>query len=239
MVDLHTHILPGIDDGSKNIAQTMELFKEAKQAGFNKIVLTSHYMENLCTVNEQEREKIKNIIETKLGINQMGIELYLGSEIYYSTDMVNEIKNNNASTINKTRYVLFELPMNTEILDIYEIIYSMQSNRLIPILAHPERYICVQKNVNMVGELVEKGVLMQSNYGSILGVYGKEPQKVIKYLLKNNLIHFLGSDVHMPKTIYPKIEKAIKKIEKIIGKEKFKELSTINPNKVLNNQDIV
>ena len=239
MVDFHTHILPGIDDGAKDINQAMELFNEAKQAGFNKIILTSHYMQNLCIVSHKEREQIKNLIQNNLGISQMGLELYLGSEIYYSSDIVKDIKEKKSSTINESRYVLFELPISTEALDLYDVIYLLQSNKMVPILAHPERYMSVQKNIKIVEELVRKGVLMQCNYGSIIGIYGKEAQKLIKALLKSDLVHFLGSDIHRPKTIYPKIKESIKKIKKVIGEEKFRIISEENPIKVLRNENIV
>ena len=86
-----------------------------------------------------------------------------------------------------------------------------------------------------VEELIESGCLMQSNIGSILGIYGNHAKQTFKYLLKKDLIHFLGTDTHRKDTIYPLLKKATKKIEKIIGKEKTEELIKINPQKILNN----
>ena len=107
-----------------------------------------------------------------------------------------------------------------------------------PILAHPERYQYVQNDITVCERLIDKGVLFQMNFGSIIGVYGKDVKKTAIKLLKNNYIHFLGSDVHRKESIYTKIESAKKKIIKIIGKEKFDILTIENPNHIINNIEI-
>ena len=106
-----------------------------------------------------------------------------------------------------------------------------------PIIAHPERYKCVQKDPDIVEEYIEKGCLIQCNYGSIVNLYGREAEKTIKTLLKKNQVHFLGSDVHRENGTYLIILDAIKKIRKIIGENKINELTTINPKKILQNEE--
>ena len=101
------------------------------------------------------------------------------------------------------------MPFHQEPMDLYNVIYSMQENKLIPVLAHPERYLFVQKEPEIIYDLIEKGVLMQSNYGSILGQYGQKAQFILEKLLENNMVHFLGSDVHRPNTIYKRIPEAL------------------------------
>ena len=109
---------------------------------------------------------------------------------------------------------------------------------MIPILAHPERYLFIQDRPEMLYELIERGVLMQQNFGSVIGWYGKRAQMIAKKMLKANAVHLLGSDVHRPKTIYKKMAEILPKIEKIIGKEKLEELTEINPSYVLENKKI-
>lgn len=235
MIDIHSHILPNIDDGSKSIEETTKLLEQAYEAGFTDIVSTSHYIENYYEANEQQRKELikycKGNINTKLNI-------YIGSEIYITENIVDLINSKNASTINDSRYVLFELPMNNNVLYLKDVIFRLIENDFIPIIAHPERYSFVQKNPNMLMELIEMGVLFQANYASIIGYYGKEAQKTIKLLLKNNMIHFLGSDVHRQNTIYKKMPEILEKLEKLIGKEKLYELSNTNPKLVLENKEI-
>ena len=109
---------------------------------------------------------------------------------------------------------------------------------LTPIIAHPERYSYIQEEPKKIKKYLELGCKLQCNYGSILGTYGKDAKETFKYLLKNSLVDFLGSDCHAPNTIYKTIPEACKKIKKIIGEEKFEEISTLNPRKILKNEEI-
>ena len=238
MIDFHTHILPNIDDGSRSIDETFNLIKEAKEVGFDGIILTSHYIENFYETDVPEREVWVKAISENLGAKGIDTDLYLANEIYISENMMGLLEQRKASTINNSCYVLFELPLNEEPLNLYDVIYSLQENKLIPILAHPERYSFVQKEPELIYDLIEKGCLMQANYGSIIGQYGVKAEYIVKKFLENNMIHFLGSDVHRQNSIYPKIPFALEKIKEIVGEEKLEELTTINPKLVLANKKI-
>ncbi len=238
MIDFHTHILPNIDDGSKSIEETFHLLQEAKQAGFESIILTPHYIENYYETNKPEREVWVKAIMENLKAKGVDINLYLANEIYISENIIKLLEEGKAATINETSYVLFEMPLNNEPLNLYNVIYSLQENKIVPILAHPERYSFIQKEPDLVYELIQKGCLMQANYGSIIGLYGSKAQIIVQKLLETNQIHFLGSDVHKEKSIYPKIPEALNKIEQIIGPEKLEQLTTTNPKLVLSNKKI-
>ena len=240
MIDFHSHIIPGIDDGARNIDETIQLLEEASKIGFDGVVLTSHYIENYFESNEKQRLEIIQNIQEVLKKDNKNIKLYIGNENYLSNNLINLIKDKKASSINNSRYVLFEMPLTIEKepMNLTDVIYKLQGNKFVPILAHPERYTFIKKNPQLVYDLVDMGVLMQSNYGSILGQYGKRTETVAKILLKNNLVHFLGSDVHRENTIYKRIPEALYKIEKMIGAEKLSELTTINPQLAINNKDI-
>ena len=238
MIDFHTHILPNIDDGSRSIDETFNLIKEAKEVGFDGIILTSHYIENFYETDVPERDIWVKAISENLGAKGIDTDLYLANEIYISENMMGLLEQQKASTINNSCYVLFELPLNEEPLNLYDVIYSLQENKLIPVLAHPERYSFVQKEPELIYDLIEKGCLMQANYGSIIGQYGVKAEYIVKKFLENNMIHFLGSDVHRQNSIYPKIPFALEKIKEIVGEEKLEELTTINPKLVLANKKI-
>ena len=238
MIDFHSHILPNIDDGSRSIEETFNLIKEAEKAGFEAIISTSHYMENYYETDVPEREVWVKAILENLKTKNINTNLYLGNEIYFSDNIIELLEKRKASTINDTSYVLFELPLNAEPMNLYDIIYDMLQYKLVPILAHPERYSFVQKDPELIYDLIEKGVLIQSNYGSIIGQYGEKAQVIVKKFLESNMVHFLGSDVHRPNTIYPQIPKILNIISDIIGEDKLEELTTINPQLVLNNKKI-
>lgn len=238
MIDFHTHIIPNIDDGARNIDETFNLIQEAKNVGFDGIVLTSHYMENYYETGVKERDIWVKVIKDNLRENGIEANLYLANEIYIADNIMDLLIEGKASTINNTSYVLFEMPLNSEPMNLYNVIYSLQENKLIPVLAHPERYSFIQKEPEFIYELVEKGVLMQANYGSILGQYGEKARIVITKLLRGNLIHFLGSDVHRQNTIYKMIPQALEEIKNIIGVDKLNKLTTINPKLALENKKI-
>ena len=167
MIDFHSHIIPNVDDGSKSVEETFNLIKEAKEAGFDAIVSTSHYIENYYESNVAERKVWIDAISEKLKELNIDIKLYLGNEMYITENMINLLASGKGATINNTSYVLMEIPLNTKPINFYDVIYDMLENKLVPILAHPERYSYIQKDPNKLVEIIEKGVLIQSNYGSI------------------------------------------------------------------------
>lgn len=238
MIDFHTHIIPNIDDGSRSVEETFNLIKEAKEAGFEGIILTSHYIENYYETDAPERDVWVKAISDSLKAKGIETNLYIGNEIYISENIMDLLINRKASTINNTSYVLFEMPLNAEPMNLYDVIYSLQENKLVPVLAHPERYSFVQKEPELVYDLIQKGVLMQANYGSILGQYGENAKMIVKKFLENDMIHFLGSDVHRQNSIYKKIPQALEEIRKIIGEEKLEKLTTTNPKLALENKRI-
>ena len=238
MIDFHTHIIPNIDDGSRSIEETFNLIKEAKETGFEGIVLTSHYIENYYETDVPERDVWVKAISDNLKNKGIEANLYLANEIYMSENMMKLLIDGKASTINNSSYVLFEMPLNAEPMNLYDVIYSLQENKLVPVLAHPERYSFIQKEPELVYDLIQKGVLMQANYGSILGQYGEKAELIVRKFLEKNMIHFLGSDVHRQDTIYKKIPQAIDKIRAIVGDDKLEELTTENPKLALNNKRI-
>ena len=243
MIDFHSHILPNIDDGSRSMEESINLIREATEAGFTGIISTSHYLQDYYECDEQERRKLIDSIanETAKLSNNIGRQipkLYLGSEIYITTDMINLLEEKKASTINNTKYVLFELPMNSKPLFVKDVVYKLIECGYRPIIAHPERYSYVKEDIGFVKELKDMGALFQSNYGSIIGMYGNSAKKTVKKLLEENLISFLGSDVHKTGQIYSKIPKILKKLNRWISSDMVQNLTTFNAQKVLENQEI-
>ena len=238
MIDFHSHIVYDVDDGSQTIENSIKILKRAEKAGFHSIILTPHYMEDYY---EYSKDQIKERIEELENIceeENINIKLYQANEIYITNRMVDLLDKEIASSINDSRYVLFELPMNDEPANLLEVMYSLLENGKVPIIAHPERYVYIQKDPNKLLELIENGVLFQTNYGSILGQYGKEIQKTAKLLIENNFIHFLGTDVHKTGRIYQDIEEIKKQLRKIISEEKILELTEKNAEKVIKDEEI-
>ncbi|HCC04138.1 MAG TPA: capsular biosynthesis protein [Clostridiales bacterium] len=238
MIDFHTHILPNVDDGSKSVEETFDLIKEAESVGFDSIISTSHYIENYYESPVEERQEWINALSMALKKENINVNLYLGNEVYFSENIIKLLNENKIAKINNSKYMLFEFAMNVKPINVYDVIYELLQNKITPILAHPERYRFVHQDPSIIYDLIDNGVLMQANYSSIIGWYGQKAEILVKKFLESDMISFLGSDVHRPNTIYPKIPEILERIEEIIGKDRLFELTTLNPTKVLQNEEI-
>lgn len=237
MIDIHSHIIPNVDDGARSVEETFNILKEAQEAGFTDVILTSHFLLNYYETNAQELIFWKDKLQEVLDQRGPNIKLHSGMEIYISNQMEELMQKNKLLTLANSRYMLIELPIASNVQYLDYVIYYLEAKGIKTIIAHPERYKCVQKDPDIVEEYIEKGCLIQCNYGSIVNLYGREAEKTIKTLLKKNQVHFLGSDVHRENGTYLIILDAIKKIRKIIGENKINELTTINPKKILQNEE--
>ena len=236
MIDVHSHLVYGVDDGSRDLEETIDMLKEAKEAGFTDIILTPHYMEDYYMVPVNDIEKRITIMKDEA--NKIGINLYQGNEIYSTENIIKLIEEKEAVSLNNSRYVLFELPMQTMPMNLNEVIYLILESNRVPIIAHPERYRYVQEAPNILLDYIDQGVLFQANYGSVTGHYGKDIKETVKKLLTHNMIHFLGSDNHRTHSVYKEIPDAMPILEKWIGKDMVNELTIENPMHIIKNEEI-
>ena len=237
MIDVHTHILPGIDDGSKDIEETFKILREACEAGFSDVFATSHYIEGEYEFNKTDREYIIEAIMEKVAEEGLDITIHNGAEGYISNELPILIREEVVPTLGESRYVLFELPLRAKVMYTNEVINKLIQMKLIPIIAHPERYELIQDEPSIAIEWVEQGALLQSNYASIIGRYGIKAKETLLKLLDANAVHFLGTDNHKSNSIYTRMEEIKKEFRRKIGRDKFYELSETNPRCILNNEE--
>ena len=238
MIDVHSHILPNVDDGAKDITETFKMIYEACRAGFSDIFATSHYIEGEFEFNKTDREFIIEALMQKIAEEGLDIKIHVGAEGYISNDFPKLIQAGVVPTLGNSRYVLFELPLRAKVMYTAEVINKLLNMKLIPIIAHPERYEVVQDDPNIAIEWVEEGALLQCNYASIIGRYGSLSKETLFKLLDANAVHFLGSDTHRSGSIYTRMSDIKREFRKRIGKDKFYELSELNPRCILNNETI-
>lgn len=239
MIETHSHLLP-IDDGVASFEESIETLKEYEKLGFKKIIITPHYVGGTkYSVNNSDKYKLFVELQNKIKENNINIEIYLGNEIFLDENTFDDLKNGNCCTINSGKYILIEIPRNDIINNFENIIFKLQSKGLKVIIAHPERYMIAKNDYSHIEDWCNRGILLQINFESILGKYGKESQKLVKYILKNNYASIIGGDVHHKDSMFFKnFSKNKKKIIKIIGEDKFKELTEVIPNKIINSEDI-
>lgn len=218
MVDIHSHILFGIDDGCKTLEESIFMLKCAIDEGIKKIILTPHYS-TLRGYTESNRIITENFNKLKdaAKVQKLNIELFLGREIDEIKQIDSDLISSDSLSMNNTNYLLLDFGMEKTNIDEY--CYHLLLNGYIPIIAHPERYSYI-KNPEMFQRWKRTGALIQVNANSIWKPESKTVKKRIKYLFKNNLVDFIASDTHTSEINYYNLRKARTHIRK---KYKFKE----------------
>ncbi|RIO11676.1 tyrosine-protein phosphatase [Mammaliicoccus sciuri] len=196
MVDIHNHILVGVDDGPKSIEEAIALLQQAKEQGINDIVVTPHHLhpkyENAFDTVAKSIEELNKIDE----IEKLNIQLYPGQEIRLSDRILQDIEQQKVYGINYTKYLLIELPSNEVPHYTKKLLYEIQNKGFIPIIAHPERNKAIARDINLLYELINNGSLSQVTASSLNGELGKNLQKISIKMIEHNLIHFIASDAH-------------------------------------------
>lgn len=204
-IDIHCHLLPNIDDGSKDIERSIEQLKDMESHGVKELYLTSHYFRGHYQYSRDEYDKkVKNLQEAaaEAGIS---IKLRPGFEVFVQTGIVDDIKEKSL-TLGDSDYVLIESELNGLPEDFYANVYPILRAGYKPILAHAERYVSVMKKPSQVRDLIQRNIHIQTNAGALLGLYGEKVRKTAWILIENGWTHFLASDDHVRSDygFYPK-----------------------------------
>ena len=207
--------------------------KRLSELGFKGAFCTSHYIaDSPQAADNQTKNRLREKLQAELDKAGIKLKLLPGNEIYIDPKMVDYLTKGKASCLGgelsskkKHQHILFELPFYAEVSYLRDIIFELKAKGLVPVLAHPERYLFVQKKKEVIFEIVKLGVKLQSNYGSIVGQYGGKAKKIMKFLLKNRLVSYLGTDIHRAEgSLFLKFEKAEKKIIKLIGEPEYRKI---------------
>jgi len=194
-VDMHSHLLPGIDDGAATLDHSIGMILKFKELGYKKLIATPHIMMD-CYQNTPEIIAAKHAeVKAELERLQIEIEFEAAAENFYEEALTEAIKEKRAVTI-KDNYLLFEFSFFSEPSQIDQLIFDMSVNGYIPVLAHYERYPYYFRNPAKIEEYRSKGVLIQVNLLSIVGHYGPEVMEQAHYLIDNQLVDFVSLDCH-------------------------------------------
>lgn len=231
MKDLHNHLLYGIDDGSKNLEESIEILSNLESEGVTSIVVTPHYIIG-SNYNSNNLEKEKLLKELQKRTN---IKLYLGNEIYIDNRIVDEIENGNISSINNSKYLLIELPLHEKMEHAKDILFRLRNKGFIPIIAHPERYHYI--SLEELTSYIEMGCLLQGNITSLNEKYGKNARLNLELLLKKHMIYVIGTDTHSKNN--SNIKLCLEKLKKIVNDENiYEDLVNNNFERIVNNEEV-
>ncbi|HCX73755.1 MAG TPA: hypothetical protein DHM37_08560 [Candidatus Cloacimonas sp.] len=236
MIDIHTHILPGIDDGSPDMETSLAFLQKMATAGVAELVCTSHYIRNQFHNTLQIRQEKFLQLQQEAAKQQIPIKMHLAAEVYLEPEILNDIKKEQMN-IADTKYVLVETDFTGFPINLKELLYQIVRSGYKPILAHPERYTDIKKKPEIAEEFMHRNVLLQVNAGSLLGNYGRVSAKAAWKLIELGYCHFIASDCHCRSGEYLLAEVAdllTKKFDNYTSKL----LTEENPKKVINNENI-
>ncbi len=224
-VDIHSHLIPGIDDGSKRMEDSISMILSLKSLGYKKLIITPHiksdqFPNSIEIIKDGFFKLVGELLER--GID---MEIEVGAEYFVDEHFYALLRAKDILTFGKN-YLLFEFSYYTPPRDLRNLIHEIKLAGYIPVLAHPERYAYFHDDFSKYEELKEWGVLFQININSISGYYSKAPQTIVKKLIKNSMVDFVGSDTHHKRHI-----KALEEgLKSSLYRQIFKKNSILNNN---------
>lgn len=194
-IDLHSHFIPGIDDGAATMEQSVELLRTFQDIGYRKVITSPHVMSDFYRNTPEIILSGLEDVRKAIAAEGLTIEIEAAAEYYTDLGFEELIEQKNLLTFGDN-YVLFELPFISEPPILKKVVFEMQMNGYKPVLAHPERYSFWYKNFENFQDIRDRGVLFQLNINSLTGHYSPETKKIAERLIKEGMIEFLGSDCH-------------------------------------------
>lgn len=231
MIDLHCHLLHGLDDGPATISESIRMISEAEKIGIKEIITTLHLHGHVFKYNDEDICQKFFDLENKT--SNFNISVKIGFEVFITSvckENMNLLVN---YTMNNTRFMLVEIPYSEFSLQTFERIQLLRKYRIIPIIAHPERCCAFFKNYNLIESLIDSGCLVQIDAPSILGVYGSSAKYLAKKLIKNKAAHFIASNAHFASDYSEWYERAYYTVKRWAGNEYVKRLFCDNAESIV------
>jgi protein-tyrosine phosphatase len=236
MIDIHCHILPGIDDGPETMAETISMFRIAGADGITKIVATPHYRHGEAPDISRIQEKIAGVKEQLLK-NRISVELLCGADIRLTYELMKGIEKKEIPTINGSRYFLLELP---DLIPprISECLYEARLRGYLPVITHPERNYSLIAAPEKIRELRAAGGYFQVTAMSLTGKFGSRVKKLTEELLKKGYADFVATDAHSTKGRPPLLSSAYQCAVRLLNKAEADRIFLENPEKLMENKEI-
>jgi protein-tyrosine phosphatase len=237
MIDIHSHILPEVDDGSHSLEESLEMCRASAKDGINIMVATPHAHDGVHKTHDPEvlRQKIAELNEQLEG----ALRVVIGCELRFTHDIVRQVcETKTAPTIAGGPYVLVEFPHAVIPPGSERPLFELISNQITPIIAHPERNQMLIAEPERLFPLIEMGALGQMDTGSITGQFGKRVQQTVRVLLEHGLIHFIASDCHNTRNRLPGMSEAVALTAEVVGEEYARAMAVENPLAVVEGRSI-
>ena len=238
MIDLHTHILPGVDDGVKTMDDAVEFARMAAADGVSTIVATPHYREGFFLTSRLEVLAGVAALNERLRSERIEIAVLPGAEIHISADLVSRVKTGDAPTLaDNGRTVLFELSMSQYPLDLETLVFHMRLAGLQVLFAHPERIRYFQDDIRRYEAVIRLGAFGQITTGSVTGLFGESVLEFSEELVRKRLVHVVASDAHNTRGRPPVLSSALTRLGSWIGDDYARRMTGEFPKAFIEGRD--
>lgn len=238
MLDMHSHILPGFDDGARNGSIALAMLSTAKKTGTRKIIATPHIMEGAwIPLWSDIIAGCRELQNTGIACN-IDLAILPGAEVALDPNVLKLITEPGPYCINGGRYMLVELPPTVIPFYADEFLFSLQVCGINPIIAHPERHPEIRSNYSILEKWIRRGILVQINGPSLIGKFGDKAKAAAENLLKLDMVHCIGSDAHNDIFRSPDLSMVRRRMVSFVGGQRAERILVKNPKFIINNQDI-
>ncbi len=239
MIDIHSHILPGLDDGAVDLEEAVCMAEQAVEDGIEAIVCTPHWVRGFF---DNDRKRVLEAVakfREKLDERNIDLTIYPGAELRVDADLGIKLDAKELLTLNDTGlYALVELSPESVPLGLEKLFFELQSIGITPVLAHPERNLAIIENPGKLYAWIETGILTQITAASLLGRFGMSVQKFAVYLLEHRMAHILATDAHELRIRTPKLSEAVKVVARIAGADVARQMVHDRPLAIIRGQDL-
>ncbi len=231
MIDIHCHMLFGVDDGADSIEESVKMLSEAKKQGITDIILTPHLRHGMF---RYEKDLVEANYQSLLPYaKKLGVGLYLGCEYHVNTEIMDAYGKGRFHSLADRKYILTEYSSVSEYSFLVKMTQEVMRHGFVPVIAHVERYGCLQEDIERVAELQDMGAWIQVNADAVLGLEGRGPKRFCKELLEEGWVDVIASDAHGVKNRACHMEKCFSYVSKKFGRNYATELMEHNPRKII------
>ena len=231
MIDIHCHLLYGVDDGPKDMEESIKMLRSASEQGVTDIILTPHYRRGMFKFDKELI--LKHMEELEPYAQEIGVKLHLGTEFHVNGDIIEYLEEGRCLSLAGSEYVLTEYAYDTEYSYIFQMSHTLLRHGYIPVIAHVERYGCLVKTPKRLEELQEIGAFIQMNAGAVIGEEGWISKNFCKKALKQGWVDVIASDSHGIKKRVCYMEDAYDYISEKYGEKLAHKLMVKNPKKII------
>ena len=235
MIDLHSHLLPGIDDGAKDLATSLAMARLASSDGISTIACTPHILPGVYNNSGPAIRRAVAQLAEAIAKTGIPITLVTGADVHIVPDLDVQLRDGRTLTLNNSRYLLLEPPHHVLPPRLEDLIFGLQAAGYVPILTHPERLSWVEGHYDLIRRLVSSSVLMQITAGSVMGRFGRGPRYWAERMLDEGLCHLLATDAHNTEQRAPRMADARDVVAQRLGDDEAINLVLRRPQGVLDN----